>query len=154
MSATNPGKVQAHTTPATNIKQLKDVTLGAVALQEPDAVAFTGGTIHGPAVSSGKAQSITEAGEISVDVNHVKITGPAESTYAVTLAAPSRAGQLLIIEMIATTDTNAVTMALTNVVGGTQAASASFNAAGETLVLLSNSTKWVVIKEHGVTLGA
>ena len=152
MSATNPGKVRAHTTPATNIKQLKDVTLGAMAIQEPDAVAVTGGTIHGAAVSSSKSQTITEADAISLAVNHVKITGPATSTYAVTLAAPSRAGQLLIIEMLDTTATNAVTLALTNVVGGTQASTATFNAAAETLVLLSNSTKWVVIKEQGVTL--
>lgn len=152
MSATNPGKVRAHTNPATNVRKPVDLTLGAMAIQEPDAVAVTGGTIHGPAISSGKSQSITEAGAISLDVNHAKITGPAASTYAVTLAAPSRAGQLLIIEMIATTDTNAVTLALTNVVGQSSGTGASFNAAGETLVLLSNSTKWVVIKEQGVTL--
>lgn len=152
MSATNPGKVRAYTNPADNVRKPADLTLGAMATQEPDAVAITGGTIHGPTISSGKSQSITGAGAISLDVNHAKITGPAASTYAVTLAAPSRAGQLLIIEMIATTDTNAVTLALTNVVGQSSGTSASFNAAGETLVLLSNSTKWVVIKEHGVTL--
>lgn len=152
MSDTNPGKVRAFTTPATNIKQLKTVTLGEVALQEPSAVAFTGGSIHGPAVSSGASQEITKAGAVSVDVNYVDIIGPAESTYAITLDVPSRVGQVLILEMTDTTGTSAVTMALTNVVGGTNGASASFDAAGEALVLLSVGSKWLVIKEYGVTL--
>lgn len=101
---------------------------------------------------SARTQEITAAGAIDLDARHVKITGPTSSTYAVTLAAPTRAGILKIVEMIATTSTNAVTLALTNVVGGTAASSASFDAAGEILVLLSAEEKWVVVKEQGVTL--
>lgn len=151
MSATNPGKVDAWTEPATGVKQNKTLTLGAMSLQEPAAVAVTGGSVAG-ALLAGAIQEISAAGAISLDANHVKITGPASSTYAVTLAAPSRAGQMLTVEMVATTSTNAVTLALTNVVGGTASTSASFDAAGETLVLVSNSTKWVVLKQQGVTL--
>lgn len=97
-------------------------------------------------------QTITAATAINVDANYVGITGPATGTYAVTLGTPNREGQILVIEMISTTSTNAVTLALTNVVGGSAASSASFNAANETLTLVSISNKWVVLDEHGVTL--
>lgn len=100
----------------------------------------------------GGVQEITEASAISTDACHVKITGPAASTYAVTLAAPTRGGQTLVIEMTGTTSTNAVTLALTNVLGGTAATTATFNAAGEILTLVSASAKWVVLDELGVTL--
>jgi len=151
MSTTNPGYVRAWTKPATGVRKLKELTLGAMSTQEPSAVAITGGTVIG-ATLAGAVQEITAAGAISLDSNHVKITGPTSSTYAVTLAAPSRGGQILVIEMVATTSTNAVTLALTNVTGGTAATTASFNAAAETLTLVSMSTKWVVLDELGVTL--
>lgn len=101
---------------------------------------------------SAKTQAITAAGAISLDARVVNITGPAASTYAITLAAPTRAGQVMVIEMTGTTATNAVTLALTNVVGGSAATSASFNAAGEILSLVSGATKWLVTGEAGVTL--
>lgn len=101
---------------------------------------------------SARTQEISEAGAIDLDARHVEITGPAEGTYAVTLAAPTRAGIVKVIEMVATTSTNAVTLALTNVSGGSAATSASFNAAGETLVLVSASDHWIVLGEAGVTL--
>ncbi len=99
-----------------------------------------------------RVQNITAAAAIDLDANHIKVTGPASSTYAITLAAPAKAGLVKVIEMLATTSTNAVTLALTNVVGGTAASSASFDAAGEMLVLVSANGKWVVLKELGVTL--
>lgn len=110
----------------------------------------------GAVAAPGYVQAITAAGAISLDANYVKITGPAASTYAVTLAAPGadQLGKVLTIEMIATTSTNAVTLALTNVDGGSAAASASFNAAAERLVLLGTTSKWLVLKEQGVTLSA
>lgn len=135
ITASKTGKVQGWVEPGTGIKKFSDVQFKELA------------TIT-------NVQEISEAGAINLDANHVKITGPSSSTYAVTLAAPSRGGQILVIEMVGTTDTNAVTLALTNVVGGTAGASASFDAAGETLVLVSMSTKWVVLKEHGVTLSS
>lgn len=97
-------------------------------------------------------QDVIAAGAISVYAKHVKVVGPATSTYAMTLAAPAKAGILMIIEMISTTGTNAVTLALTNVIGGTASSSASFDAARETLILLSLSDKWLVMKQQGVTL--
>ncbi len=99
-------------------------------------------------------QTITAAGAIDTRAGHVQITGPASSTYAVTLAAPGATdgGRTMVIEMVATTATNAVTLALTNVVGGSAASTASFDAAGEQLVLVASGSKWVVTKELGVTL--
>lgn len=134
-----------------NRQRLEWETLGSMADQEADAVAITGGTATGLVVTP-VAQAITEAGAISLDANHVDITGPASSTYAVTLAAPSRPGQTLVVEMSGTTSTNAVTLALTNVVGGSQSSTATFNAAGEILTLISGTVKWIVLDEIGVTL--
>lgn len=147
----DPGYVEAYTKPKTGIAHRREVDLGDMATQDASSVSVTGGTVIGATIA-GAVQVITEAGAISLDTNHVKITGPETSTYSVTLAAPSRGGQVMVIEMTATTSTNAVTLALTNVVGGTSATAATFNAAGETLTLISNSTKWVVLDEYGVTL--
>lgn len=147
----DPGYVEAYTKPKTGIANRREVDLGDMATQDASSVAITGGTVLG-ATMAGAVQTITAAGAISLNSNHVKITGPASGTYAVTLAAPSRGSQAMVIEMTATTSTNAVTLALTNVVGGTAATTATFNAAGETLTLISNSTKWVVLDEYGVTL--
>jgi hypothetical protein len=122
-----------------------------MATQDASDVAITGGSVVG-ATLAGAVQTITEAGAVSLDANHVKITGPAESTYAITLDAPSRGGQVMVIEMTATTGTNSVTLALTNIDGGSAGTTATFNAAGETLTLLSSSTKWWVLTEEGVTL--
>lgn len=97
-------------------------------------------------------QALTAAGAASVTVPVTTIVGPAASTYAITLAAPSAPGITKVITMLSTTSTNTVTLALTNVVGGTQTTTATFDAAGETLILVSNATKWVVVKEYGVTL--
>lgn len=98
-------------------------------------------------------QNLTAAGAASITVPVTTLVGPAASTYAITLAAPTAPGIIKEITMTSTTSTNAVTLALTNVVGGTASSSASFDAAGETLVLISNNVgKWVVFKEYGVTL--
>ena len=145
------GYVKAYTKPATGVKKIREVNVGDMMTQDASAVVITGGSILG-ATLSGAVQAITEAGAISLDANSVQITGPAESTYAVTLDAPSRGGQTMVIEMVSTTGTNSVTLALTNVGGGTAATTATFNAAAETLTLISSTTKWWVLTEEGVTL--
>jgi hypothetical protein len=101
---------------------------------------------------SARTQAITAAVAIDLDARYVTIVGPASSTYAVTLAAPGRAGILKVINMLSTTSTNSVTLALTNVAGGTAATTATFDAAAEVLVLVSGATKWLVLAEVGVTL--
>lgn len=150
MSAANTGVVDAWTTPVANIKQYKELILGDMAKQESSSVDISGGKVVG-ATLAGAVQEITAADAISLDANHVKITGPEESTYAITLAAPARGGQLLVIEMVSTTETNAVTLAATNIVGNSSGTGATFNAAGEILTLVSAGSKWVVLDELGVT---
>lgn len=130
------GYVEQWTKPATGVTQRKEVSLNSALKRGLEEA----------------VQEISAAAAIDLNVNHVKITGPAASTYAVTLAAPSRGGQLLVIEMVGTTSTNAVTLALTNVGGGSAATTATFNAADETLTLISSSNKWWVLTEEGVTL--
>ena len=147
----DPGYGLLYDKPKAGIKRVREVNLGDMATQYASSVAITGGSVTG-ATLAGAVQTITDAGTISLDANHVKITGPVTSTYAVTLAAPTRGGQVMVIEMTATTDTNAVTLALTNVAGGSAATTATFNAAAETLTLISSSTKWIVLDELGVTL--
>jgi hypothetical protein len=99
------------------------------------------------------AQDISAAAAIDARASHVRITGPGSGTYAVTLAAPTAYDtEWLLIEMVATTGSNAVTLALTNAVGGTAATSASFDAAGEMLLLRRADSKWLVVKQQGVTL--
>lgn len=124
---------------AIQIDDINGATVAEIA-QVADVSAFT--------------QALAAAGAIGLTKRYVTLTGPASSTYAVTLAAPTanEAGQVKVIRMIATTATNAVTLALTNVSGGSAASSASFDAAGETLVLVAAGDKWIVLKELGVTL--
>lgn len=99
----------------------------------------------------------TSAGALTTGKWFHTLSNSSGSSYAVTLAAPSYGGITKTISMIAGDATNSVTLALTNVVGGSAATTATFDAAGETLVLVSIQTgastfKWLVIKEHGVTL--
>lgn len=145
------GYVEAYTKPSSGVARRREIDIGDMATQDASNVDITGGTVIG-ATLAGAVQTITEAGAISLNANHVKVTGPAEGTYAVTLAAPSRGGQVMVVEMTGTTSTNAVTLALTNVAGGSAGTSASFNAAAETLTLISSSTKWIILDELGVTL--
>jgi len=125
MSATDTGYVSVWELVATGVKQFKELILGNMAKQEATAVAIIGGSVVG-ATLAGKVQTIT-------------------------LAAPSRGSQILVIEMVSTTSTNAVTLALTNVIGQSSGSTATFNAAAETMTLVSMSTKWVVLDEIGVT---
>lgn len=94
---------------------------------------------------------VTAAGALPTRAAHVVLTPPAASSYAVTLAAPSTPGDILIIEADSAPG-GAVTLALTNVQGGTAGSSASFNAANEKLVLIAGESKWTVLAEVGVTL--
>jgi hypothetical protein len=96
-------------------------------------------------------ESVIAAGALSVTKVYTGLS--LVGAGAVTLAAPSATmlGQLKTIEMIA--DNGDVTLALTNVVGQSSGTTATFNDAGDKLILLAAYDKWVVIKEHGITLG-
>jgi len=99
---------------------------------------------------SGYTETVIGAGALSVSkkVSNLALVG----SGAVTLAVPdgSMLGQIKVIEM--TVDNGDVTLALTNVEGGTAATTATFDAVGEKLILLAGAAKWVVIKQQGVTL--
>lgn len=99
---------------------------------------------------SGYQESIIAAGALSVTKKYsgLAVVGGG----AVTLAAPSASmlGQLKMVEMI--TDDGDVTLLLTNVVGQSSGTTATFDTAGDKLVLLAAFDKWVVLKELGVTL--
>lgn len=128
------------------------VTSSAAELNIVDGCTATAAELNSQCDVSAYTQAITAAGAVTVDgtKRHVTLNGAA---YAITLAVPSAAmvGKVLVIEYIGT-DTDEVTLALTNVIGGSASTSASFNAQRETLVLYGLTDKWLVLKEHGVTL--
>ena len=101
--------------------------------------------------ASANTETILVAGAID-PATRITYLSAASGAYAVTLAAPDAAmlGQVKIIEM--TNADNAITLALTEVQGGSAGTSASFDAINETLVLVAGSLKWNVVGESGVTL--
>jgi len=101
--------------------------------------------------ASANTETILVAGAIN-PATRITYLSAASGAYAVTLAVPSAAmlGQVKVIEM--TVAGNNITLALTNVQGGTAGTTATFNAVNETLVLVAGSLKWNVVGESGVTL--
>lgn len=97
-------------------------------------------------------EALTVAGALELGKTYHSVANAAGAPYAVTLAAPtaSNRGQIKEIEM--TVATSAVTLALTNVEGGSAATTATFDAIGEKLILIAGASKWCVLKEQGVTL--
>ncbi len=113
------------------------------------AVNATAAELNAFCDQSAGVQAITGAAAITADgtINRVTLTGGA---YAFTLAVPGAAavGKFLCIEYIGG-DTDADTLSLANVTGGSAATTASFNADGEGLLLFGTALKWVVVKEFG-----
>jgi hypothetical protein len=101
--------------------------------------------------TSVQTETILVAGAISPTTKITKLSA-ASGAYAVTLAAPGAGmlGQTKTIEM--TVAGAAITLALTNVQGGTASTSASFDAVNETLTLVAGTSKWTVTGQAGVTL--
>lgn len=118
--------------------------------------------LDGATLTTAELNRLDDSAEIEtidsgVAVDAAKINTNIDNTTsgagAVTLAAPGAAmvGKIKNIQM--TVDGGDVTLALTNVQGGTAATTATFAAVGEQLVLLgASNSKWTVIKEFGVTL--
>jgi hypothetical protein len=104
-----------------------------------------------PFANGGSSESILAAGALSttIQASLLNLVGAG----AVTLAAPTAAqvGKLKVIQMI--TDNGDVTLALTNVVGQSSGTTATFNDAGDALILICLANlKWCVVKELGITL--
>ncbi len=113
--------------------------------------AATAAELNARADDSAMEQTVLAAGAVSATIAVSKLAVVAGG--AVTLAAPTKPALIKIIKM--TTDDGDVTLSLANVVGGTQATTATFAAVGDTLVLVSDtaaSGKWIVLKELGVVL--
>lgn len=103
--------------------------------------------------NSARLQTITATGAVTVDGTIGVAVIASGGAYAITLDAPSAAmrGRLLVIEY-SQGGTDAVTLALTNVQGGSASTTATFNADNETLILVGGESKWNVVAEIGVTL--
>ena len=99
---------------------------------------------------SAQAETIIAAGAVSVLLKNSKLA--LVGAGAVTLAAPdaSMYGIVKTIEM--TTDNGDVTLALTNVNGGTAGTTCTWSAVGQMLVLVGGTSKWQVVAEAGVAL--
>ncbi len=121
---------------------------GELELNAKDVRTFLG-DLSRDVMSLTSKQIILVAEAIKVDIKYVSLDSTA-GAFAVTLAAPNDVNVMKVIEM--TVDSGDVTMALTNVVGGSAATTATWNDVGDILVLISTDTKWVVLKELGVVL--
>jgi len=100
--------------------------------------------------ASANVETIAAAGAASITVPNSKLA--LVGAGAVTLAAPGAGmlGRIKIIEM--TVDNGDVTLALTNVTGGTAATTCTWSAVDQALVLVGGTNKWHVVAESGVAL--
>lgn len=101
---------------------------------------------------SAETETIDSGAAADETIFHTAIDNTTSGAGAITLAAPpaTMLGKIKIIEM--TVDNGDVTLALTNVTGGSAATTATFDAVDEALVLVGGTNKWHVIAESGVAL--
>lgn len=135
------------------IQGTTEITTSAAEINILTGVTATAAEINTACDASLGTQTLAAAGEIALGSKLTNVANATGADIAVTLAAPTAAevGLVKVIYMTVRT-THDITLALTNVVGGTQAATATFDAVGETLVLVGGNGKWIVLKELGVTL--
>jgi hypothetical protein len=114
------------------------------------ALTATGAEINSVCDVSANTETIAAAGALSVTLGLSRLA--LVGAGAVTLAAPdaSMVGRTKVIEM--TVDNGDVTLALTNVAGGSAATTCTWSAVGQALVLVAGLTKWCVASEAGVAL--
>lgn len=134
-----------YTWPATGV-----LTYGVLKDPAGTSLGATAAEINSKCQNSVRTQTIAAAGALSVTIpqSNLALVGAG----AVTLAAPTDNGMIKVISM--TTDNGDVTLALTNVVGGSAATTCTFNDVGDHLVLVSSvlAGKWIVLKEVGVAM--
>lgn len=99
---------------------------------------------------SAQTETVVAAGAVSVTkrITNLALVGAG----AVTLAAPdaSMLGSVKIITM--TVDNGDVTLDLTNVTGQSSGTGVTFDAVGDSLILVGGVSKWHVIGEAAITL--
>lgn len=136
----------------TSLPYLDPMALGqtGAAILVSLGVNATASELNQAADVSAYQESIIAAGALSVTkiYSGLAVVGGG----AVTLAAPaaSMLGKVKVIEMV--TDDGDVTLVLTNVVGQSSGTTATFNDAGDQLVLIAAASKWIVLKERGIAL--
>lgn len=108
-------------------------------------------SLHRKVAPNATRQAIASASAINLDSVYVTLTTTG-ATYAITLAPPTLPAVDLVIEMIARGGAFNVTLSLANVTGGTASTTCTWNGTGQILILKSAGSKWVVIKQSGVTL--
>jgi len=101
---------------------------------------------------SAQSETIDSGVAASVLVKNTKIDNTTTGAGAITLDVPdaSMLGLIKTIEM--TVDNGNVTLALTNVQGGSDTTTATFADVNDCLVLVGGTSKWHVIGESGVVL--
>lgn len=123
-----------------------------------DQLSIAGTTITATAAEinsldqSAQTETIDSGDAVDITIAHTAIDNTTGGAGAITLAAPGAdmLGKVKTIEM--TVDGGDVTLALTNVTGGSAATTATFDAVDEALVLVGGTNAWHVIAESGVTL--
>jgi hypothetical protein len=115
------------------------------------ATASTGAEVDVQCDVSVNTETIAKTTTVSVTKRMTKIDSTT-GTGAITLAAPGAAmfGMIKVIEM--TVDGGDITLALTNVTGGSAATTCTFSAINQALVLVGGTNKWHVIAESGAAL--
>ena len=134
-----------YTWPATGV-----LTYGVLKDPAGTTLGATAAELNIAADASAQTEIIDAAGVVSATKRITRIAGTGAGS--VTLAAPDATmlGLVKLIEMTAAS--GAITLALTNCDGGSAATTASFDASGETLMLVGGVSKWHIFKEIGVTL--
>ncbi len=141
----------AVTTTAAELNVLAGVaaTLTAAELSILDGVTSTAAELNSVDLSL-NTETIAEGGTVSVTKVNTKVASTGAG--AITIAAPDATmlGKVKTIEMIS--GEHDVTLALTNVQGGSAGTTATFSDTNDCLVLVGGTSKWHVVGESGVVL--
>jgi len=129
------------------------VTADAAELNILDGVGATAAEINFSSDVSAQTETVTAAGAVSVLLKNTNLE--LVGAGAVTLAAPNSimTGQIKTIRM--TVDNGDVTMALTevlNVAGASAGTTLTFDAVGDTAILVACGAKWTVIGVSGAAI--
>jgi hypothetical protein len=104
--------------------------------------------------AAARSAVVAAAGNVPANVSFVELANETEAAYAAVLVAPaaSEYGVLKVIAM-GENDTDAVTVDVTDVIGVPDSHTlATFDADGETLVLVGAPAGWLYVASSGVAL--
>jgi hypothetical protein len=145
----NDAEIQVATAAGAPLVAGVAVTSSAAELNILTGVTTTAAELNKNDISA-QLETIAAAGAVSVVLKNSNLA--LVGAGAVTLAAPdaSMRGVVKTIEM--TVDNGDVTLALTNVAGGSAANTCTWSAVGQALILVGGTAKWAVCSESGVAL--